>query len=171
MPTQESKGPFEKVGECLYRYKASGVYYARIKKNGKEIRQSLETTDRVAAKANLAEKRQELDQVDPAAGKITVNELAERYLKTIQHRKHPTIQAKEGVIKRVRLEWPSGKNQQVRDVKPSEVLSFLSKQGTRMGKSSYNQYLSTLRGMFAMAVNDRMIAHSPAAKLKYLKRD
>jgi hypothetical protein len=47
----KGKGPFEKVGSCLYRYKASGVYYARIKRNGKEIRQRPETTDREAAKA------------------------------------------------------------------------------------------------------------------------
>ena len=42
MRPSKNKGPFENVGECLYRYKPSGVYYARIKKNGKEIRQSLE---------------------------------------------------------------------------------------------------------------------------------
>ena len=45
----KSKGPFEKVGACLYRYKAAGMYYGRIKKNGKEIRQSLESADVAAA--------------------------------------------------------------------------------------------------------------------------
>ena len=38
-------GSFQKVGECLYRYSSNGVYYARIKSSGKEIRRSLETTD------------------------------------------------------------------------------------------------------------------------------
>ena len=38
-------GLFQKVGECLYRYSSNGVYYARIKSSGKEIRRSLETTD------------------------------------------------------------------------------------------------------------------------------
>jgi len=51
---QTNSGPFEKVGECLYRYKPSGVYYARLKQNGKEIRCSLETTDRFLAKKNKA---------------------------------------------------------------------------------------------------------------------
>jgi hypothetical protein len=36
-------GGFEKVGECLYRYSSNGLYYARIKKPGKEIQRSLET--------------------------------------------------------------------------------------------------------------------------------
>ena len=167
----KSKGPFEKVGACLYRYKASGVYYARIKKNGKEIRQSLETSDREAAKAALTEKRNDLDAVDPAAGKITVEEMGKRYLETIQHRKPSTVLAKKGVIKRVNESWPEGKLQLLVDVKPSHVLAFLSREGARMGKSSYNQYLGTIRDMFAQAVNDRLIPRSPAANLKYLKRD
>jgi hypothetical protein len=41
-------GSFQKVGECLYRYSSNGVYYARIKLSGKEIRRSLETTDVLA---------------------------------------------------------------------------------------------------------------------------
>jgi hypothetical protein len=38
-------GLFQKVGECLYRYSSNGVYYARIKSSGKEIRRSLQNTD------------------------------------------------------------------------------------------------------------------------------
>jgi hypothetical protein len=38
-------GSFQKVGECLYRYSSNGVYYARIKSSGKEIRRSLENTE------------------------------------------------------------------------------------------------------------------------------
>jgi len=41
---QNSTGAFQKVGECLYRY-SNGVYYARIRVEGKEIKRSLETTD------------------------------------------------------------------------------------------------------------------------------
>ncbi len=41
---------FEKAGECLYRYKPTAGFYARIKMPGKEIRGSLRTTDRALAK-------------------------------------------------------------------------------------------------------------------------
>jgi len=37
---QSNNGAFEKVGECLYRY-SNGVYYARIKIDGKQIKRSL----------------------------------------------------------------------------------------------------------------------------------
>ena len=50
---QNKNGAFEKVGECLYRY-SNGVYYARIKIDGKEIKRSLKTTDRDFAKRKLA---------------------------------------------------------------------------------------------------------------------
>jgi len=47
-------GAFQKVGECLYRYSPNGVYYARIKVRGKEIRRSLGTIDRDLAKRRLS---------------------------------------------------------------------------------------------------------------------
>ena len=137
MQASKSKGPFENVGECLYRYKPSGIYYARIKKNGKEFRQSLKTTDRVVAKANLSEKLKDLEAIDPAAGKITVEELCDQHLLTIQHRKRSTIQGRAAVVKRFKAAWPEGKTQQVKDVKPSHVVAFLNHEGSRMGKSSY----------------------------------
>jgi len=49
---------FEKVGECLYRY-SNGVYYARIKIDGKDIKRTLKTTDRDFAKRALAAFRDE----------------------------------------------------------------------------------------------------------------
>src|SRR6266446_5787236 len=61
---QRSPGTFQKVGECLYRYSSNGVYYARIKSGGKEIRRSLETTDRDTAKRELARLRKEQRHID-----------------------------------------------------------------------------------------------------------
>ena len=51
---QSNIGVFQKVGECLYRYSSDGVYYARIRVDGKEIKRSLETTDRAIAQRELA---------------------------------------------------------------------------------------------------------------------
>jgi integrase len=174
MSSQQTSGsPFEKVGECLYRYTPSGVYYARIKQNGKEIRQSLETDDRFLAKRKLAKMRKELAQIDLSAGKITVEELCTRYLKTVRHQKANTLEGKKSVIKHIREGWPHPTlaHQQVRDVKPSDVKTFLSTEGTRRGKSSFNQHVITLRAIFQLAVDDRIIAESPAAAVKQIKRD
>ena len=66
----------------LIHYVPSGVYYARIKRNGKEIRQSLKTQDRALAKRRLGEKQREVESLDLAAGKITVEELLRRFVAT-----------------------------------------------------------------------------------------
>ena len=51
------------MAECLYRYSSNGVYYARIKSDGKEIRRSLETTDRQLANRNLKKLKEEQSQI------------------------------------------------------------------------------------------------------------
>jgi hypothetical protein len=68
---QESTGSFQKVGDCLHRYSSNGVYYARIRVEGKEIKRSLETTDRPLARRRLAEFRDEQRQINRSQGKLT----------------------------------------------------------------------------------------------------
>jgi len=80
-PPRQS-GEFRKVGECLYRYSSNGVYYARFKTNGKEIRRSLETTDRAETRRKLADEKEKERQTDRSQGKLTLRELCERYGKT-----------------------------------------------------------------------------------------
>src|SRR5881392_86968 len=96
---QSRVGAFQKVGECLYRYSSNGVYYARIKSSGKEIRRSLETTDRETAKRELARLREEQKQIDRSQGKLTLRQLCDRYLETVQHQKPKTIAEKALVIR------------------------------------------------------------------------
>jgi hypothetical protein len=45
----------QRVGECLYRSQTSKIYYAIIKRGGKQIKRSLKTTDQALAKRRLAE--------------------------------------------------------------------------------------------------------------------
>src|SRR6266498_112396 len=56
--TQPKHGVLQKVGESLYRYSSNRVYYARIKKDGKEIKRSLGTIDPALARRNLAALRE-----------------------------------------------------------------------------------------------------------------
>src|SRR5438876_10074094 len=93
----ENNGAFRKVGTCLYRYR-NGTYYARFKSGGKEIRCSLETTDRKLAERNLAKKKDEQSQIDRSQGKLTLAELCDRYLKTVQHQKPKTFKRKTFIV-------------------------------------------------------------------------
>lgn len=166
---QRANGTFQKVGECLYRYSSNGVYYARIKTSGKEIRRSLETTDREKAKRELAQLRDEQRQIDRSQGKLTLSELCDRYLQTIQHQKPKTAERKELIVSRIKNNWPTGKLTQVSKVKPSDVELWLSRY--TFGPVSRNLHIACAKELFAMAVRDNIISRSPAAHLRSSKLD
>lgn len=65
---------------------------------------------------------------------------------------------KEGIIKRIKEQWPSGADRLISKVKASEASEFL---GTYSGASRHRQALEVLRSMFSMAIKDGMIARSP----------
>ena len=158
------KSPFQKVGECLYRYSSNGVYYARIKAGGKEIRRSLETCDRDLARRNLAKLRDEQRKVDRSKSKITLAELCDKYLRTIQHQKAKTIERKTHIVRRAKRDWPGGSSVQVAKIKPSDVQLWLAKYG--FGPVSRNLHLACIKEIFNMAAGDGVISSSPAASIK-----
>jgi integrase len=167
--TQPKHGVLQKVGESLYRYSSNGVYYARIKIDGKEIKRSLGTTDRTLARRNLAALKDELRQIDRSQGRITLAELADRYLKTIQHQKPKTVERKTFIVGRIKSHWPTGKLTQVCKIRPSDVDLWLSRY--HFGSASRNLFISCINEIFELAVRDRIIAVSPAAHLRYAKRE
>ncbi len=94
------------MGECLYRYSPTGGYYARIKASGKEIRRSLETTDREIAKRKLADFKRDLARTDHTRGNISLSELTERWLETVRRQKPKTYDAKALLVRRIKRDWP-----------------------------------------------------------------
>ena len=168
MRTLQSKNSaFQKVGECLYRYSSNGVYYARIKASGKEIRRSLGTTDRDLAKRNLARLKDEQRQIDRSKSKITLSELADRYLRTVQHQRPKTIERKTYIVNRIKTQWPTGSACQVSKIKPSDVQLWLARY--KFGPVSRNFHLACIKEILTMAVGDGIIPYSPASNLKGAK--
>jgi integrase len=165
---QNETSGFRKVGPCLYRYR-NGIYYARFKSGGKEIRCSLETSDRKLAERNLVKKKEDQSQVDRSQGKLTLVELGDRYLKTVQHQKPKTIERKTFIVRRIKTDWPTGKLIQIRKIKPSDVDLWLSRY--RFGSASRNLHISCAKELFNLAVRDRVISASPAAHLRSAKRE
>ena len=162
------KSAFQKVGECLYRYSSNGVYYARFESSGKEIRRSLRTTDRTSAQRALTWLKQEREQVDPTQSKLTLAELSDRYAATFQHQAPKTIERKLLIIHRIKSHWPTGRLTQIAKIRPSHVDLWLSRY--HFGSASRNLFISCIKEIFALALRDRIIATSPAAHLRYAKR-
>ena len=162
-------GNLQKVGECLYRYSSNGVYYARVRMDGKEIKRSLETTDRDLAKRKLADFKEELRRIDRSQGRITLAELCARYLKTIQHQKQKTVERKIAIVERLLRYWPTGPQTSVSKIRPSDVDVWLS--DFEFGSASRNLYISCVKEIFDLAARDRIISIAPAAHLRYSKRE
>ncbi len=167
--TQHKHGTLQRVGESLYRYSSNRVYYARVKVDGKEIKRSLGTTDPTLARRNLAALKVELRQIDRSQGRMTLAELADRYLGTIQHQKPKTVERKTFIVGRIKSDWPTGKLTQVGKIRPSDVDLWLSRY--HFGSASRNLFISCIKAIFALAIRDRIIAVSPAAHLRYARRE
>jgi integrase len=162
-------GMFQKVGECLYRYSPNGVYYARVKRDGKEIKRSLRTTDRELAKRELAQFKHEQRQIDRSQGRLTLAELCDRYIKTVEHQKPKTLKQKAYVVARIKRDWPTGRLVQVAKIKPSDVDLWLAR--FHLGAASRNLHIQCVKDVLDLAVRDRVIPISPARHLKYSKRE
>jgi integrase len=166
---KDSRGTFQKVGECLYRYSSTGVYYGRIKVDGKEIRRSLGTTDRAHAMRELRVFKEQQSQIDRSRGRVTLAELCDIYLQSNQHQKPKTVGRKTLIVERIKADWPTGSQIQVGKIKPTDINLWLS--GYDFGAASRNLHLSCIKDILAVAVADRLIAYSPAAGIKAMKRE
>jgi len=166
--SEDKTSIFQKVGPCLYRYK-DGTYYARFKSGGKEIRCSLRTADRKLAERNLAEKKRQQSQIDPAKSKMTLAELCDVYLQTVQHQKPKTIERKTYIVRRIKEDWPGGSRVQVARIKRSEINLWLARYN--FGPVSRNFHLGCIREILTMAIGDGIIVYSPAANVKRAKID
>jgi integrase len=171
---QSYTGEFRKVGECLYRYSSNGVYYARFKVDGKEIRRSLETTDPAEARRKLAAEKKKERQIDRSHGKLTLRGLCDQWLETIQDSKPKTLEQKSYIASRIKEAWPTGSLVQVTKIKPSDCDLWLA-QCARTSRKGFspslrNAHVQVLKEVLALALRDRIISESPAAHLKYVKR-
>jgi integrase len=153
----------------LYRYSSNGVYYARIKTDGKDIRRSLGTTDRAHALRELRAFKEQQAQIDRSQGRMTMAELCDTYLRTIQHQKPKTIERKALIVSRIKADWPTGSQIQIAKIKPTDVNLWLG--GYDFGAVSRNLHTACIKDIFAMAVADRLIPYSPAAGIKKVKVD
>ena len=165
----DKQSAFQKVGPCLYRYLPNGVYYGRFKVDRKEIRCSLETTDQKLAERTLAKKKEQQSQIDRSKSKMTLAELCDVFLKTVQHQKPKTIERKTLIAERIKSDWPTGSRTQVSKIRPTDVSLWLGRY--KFGPVSRNLHLACIKDILALAVGDGIIAQSPAANLKKMKLD
>jgi integrase len=156
---------------CLYRYNSTGQYFARVRFGGKLHRKKLGTDDYQLARRKLADFRRDLGRTDARASNTSFGAVLDKYARTIGGLSASSQKDKRAIIGKLRSTWFGIDTLPLRLVKPSDVSAWLSRHCGDKGASYYNSVLTVIRNAFDLAVKDRIITDSPAAHLKYRKRE
>jgi integrase len=155
---------------CLYRYKPTGQYFARVRFGGKLHRKKLKATDYQVARRKLADFKRDLERTDARLSNTSLNEALNKYERAIGALSPKTQRDRLSIIEKLRRDWYGADFLPLRTIKPSDVEVWLSRHYGQLSAAAYNAALSVLRNVFDLAVRDRIIAESPAASLTYKKR-
>jgi len=153
----------------LYRYNPTGQYFARVRFHGKLYRRKLDTADYKLAQRKLDEFKVTLRRTDATKGNTSLAAALDDYDKTLGGA-DSTKEDKRHIIAKLKETWFGVDTLPLRDVKPSYVQRWLNEHYGDKSASYYNSALSVIRSALDMAVNDKVIAESPAKGLKYQKR-
>jgi integrase len=153
------------AGENLRRYKTSGVYYVFAKRDGKQFRRSLETTDKAFARRKKDDFMAELERLANAdAAQVTFDELGARWLESERHR------LKDSTIKRHRLSLktvaPFFLGLLIRNIKPRHCEAWQINRGNTVAPQTFAHELETMRAVFRYAKRQGLILHDPSEGIR-----
>jgi hypothetical protein len=99
--TGKSGQELRRVGQCLYRSQQSGVYYAILKRGGKQIKRSLRTSDKALAKRRLADvSARAVKLTHGGDSAMTFEELGKRWLRSVRAQMKPSSHKRqEGIVR------------------------------------------------------------------------
>jgi integrase len=164
--TQETESDWVKVAPCLYRYKG-GNYYALVKHGGKQIRQSLETTDPALARRKLVKFKSDLDKIDPEVARRTLSTHREIHEKTLTG-SVSSLTIDKLALRRLCEEWPKDLPQEIRKINSTHLRTWLAQFDT-LSASTINHMITSVRRFFETAVDQGVIADNPVTKITYRK--
>lgn len=161
---------WERVAECLYRHKSSGVYYGLVKRGGKQFRRSLKTPDRKLADSRLRNFREKAARLTSTGrgSQILFEELAARWLERIRPGLKPSsFRRREVSI--AQLNQHFGK-MVVRNISARECDGWVVKRSNRSA-STFNNERETLRLALDFACRDGLLLENPANTVERRKME
>ncbi len=161
---ESPKGDWQYAGENLRRHKTSGIYYAVVKRNGKQKRYSLHTTDKAFARRKKDDLIRDVDRLTTdEAAHITFGEVARRWIDTTRHAlKASTVTRRETYLKAIE---PHFLGLQIRNVRPTHCEAWLAARNTK-ASATLAKELDTMRGVFQYAVDQGWILFDPSKSIK-----
>jgi len=158
-----------KVASNLFRLEPYETYYGQTRRNGKLIRESLKTSDFDLAKRKLRDFLNRVGKTAPGLGKVTFAQILERW-KEIEFNpkdlKPWSRRYRELCIEGIRREWPALWEKPVRRITKGDCADWFTRRREKISAQLLNNELGTLRMVLEFAVNEGILAVSPAASLK-----
>ena len=161
----------------LLRYKPSGIYFARIRVQGKLIRRSLKTSTISVAKLRLAdleksERQKGEHQEAVKEGKMSFGNALEIYRGRLSG--NVALKPRSKVYREERIaalikSWPELENLDVRKITKNECLTWAAGFAKNAAPSNYNNTVGTLRLILDIAVEAGGIYDNPARFIKRLR--
>ena len=168
-PPESSDSRWQYAGENLKRLKTSGVYYAFMKRRGKQISRSLSTTDKPLAKRRLAEILRELERLAPDEdANLTFKQVAKLWADATRHTLKPAADDRRERAVAAVAPFLSGKSIKHLTTRDCEawVTGREKKDGGKISSQTFNHELNAMRAVFAYALEHGMILRNPAASIK-----
>jgi len=162
MKNAPSSPEYTRVAECLYRSDASGIYYALLKKGGKQIRRSLKTTDRKLAERRLADFREQLGRLESRrdSSRMTFDEVATRWLNTWRgHLKASSVRDREVNLRQLSTVFGASP---VRGITRAHCEAWAERRSPQVSASTFNKERGTLQTVLDFAVREGLILDNPA---------
>ena len=100
---------------------------------------------------------------------MTLADLCERYLATVQSQSAKTLKRKNHIAERLNADFPGGADVSAGKVVCSQVEAWLASYA--FGSASQNLFLEFIRAVYALALADQIVPHSPVDGIKTKKRE
>ena len=151
----------------------SGIYYARLFKNGKESWKSLRTSHLSVARAKLAEtlkdhRENQSREIDTNNAKLTFGEASTLHMEHLEadaEVKRRTKKYYRELLAALSKDWPKLAATEIRRIDPSALKRWAAGYVAKFSASRYNGTLALLRAIFELAVESGVIFSNPAASL------
>lgn len=159
-----------KVGECLYRLETTGMYYALVKKSGRQIRRSLNTTDRKLAERKLKDFREAVGGLTAEAigSTATFEQIARQWLDS----QAPALKASSFLRRDVSLRQvlPHIGHEPLRTLTTPMLERWASKRSREVAASTYNKERDLIEAVFEYAKRNGLVLNNPATHLIHSKQ-
>lgn len=158
----------------LVRYVPSGVYFARLRVQGKLIRKALRTDKITVAKMRLDDLQRELrlaaeNQQGAASGKMTFRDALNSYEARLEGDRSLKPRTKDYYEQRVVAllkSWPELAKRDVRKVTKADCLNWSARFGRDASSAAFNNTVSVLRQVFDISVESGARYDNPARFVK-----